>query len=745
MKRFVRSPAEIRDRIVQKAFAHAERIVPSLFLADVSHFQLPAERDGNGTAFSFSPFLLGDAEAAFLRDRAAGIVDTEQILREAQQIVDGRVRIFGHGLVDVGRPPRWHEEPLAKIVAPRVHWQRIDYLDPYLIGDHKVLWEFNRHQYFITLAQAFLLTGDDRWAECIAADIRDWIRENPAGQGVNWASSLEVAYRAIAWCWVIRLAGHARCFNGGLAAMMSSSIAAHGRHISRYLSTWFSPNTHLTGEALGLLYIGHTFPHLDRASHWANLGTSILTEQLDRQVLEDGIYFEQATQYHRYTAEIYLHFLLLSKLRGQSVDRKHTSRIERLFDALLHLTRSDGSMPLIGDDDGGLLLPFDGKAPHLLNGLLATAAGWFNRGELLAACERANDHAVWFLNRESWERLDRLQPSQPEDRTVLFPDGGLCVMRETWTHESGHLTFDVGPHGAMSCGHSHADALAVELYAGGGPLFVDAGTFTYVGSERNAFRSTAYHNAVELDGKSASVPSAPFKWETRTNSRIDHFAVDQDVALVAGSHHGYSSPDRTVTISRTVFHPAMGVWAVEDLVLAGDAHQVALHWHLAPELSVSRESAGSRADLIKITRDSTHVVTAVVLSSEDGVGSIAPNWFSGQFGSRQRSSSCVWTSHIGRDAALITIVIDWTVVDAELVTLCSAAMAPITLRSPSPRSPRQHTLCWTPFPDMSSNASRMVWTTTSTAQSISIAAGSGLTIARGPGEPARMPTDSGRR
>jgi hypothetical protein len=30
-------------------------------------------------------------------------------------------------------------------------------------------------------------------------------------------------------------------------------LAAHGRHIEKYLSHYFSPNTHLTGEALGLL------------------------------------------------------------------------------------------------------------------------------------------------------------------------------------------------------------------------------------------------------------------------------------------------------------------------------------------------------------------------------------------------------------------------------------------------------------------------------------------------------------
>ena len=39
----------------------------------------------------------------------------------------------------------------------------------------------------------------------------------------------------------------------------------HGRHLETYLSTYFSPNTHLTGEALGLYYLGTVFPEFSDA------------------------------------------------------------------------------------------------------------------------------------------------------------------------------------------------------------------------------------------------------------------------------------------------------------------------------------------------------------------------------------------------------------------------------------------------------------------------------------------------
>ena len=47
-----------------------------------------------------------------------------------------------------------------------------------------------------------------------------------------------------------------------------ASIHAHAAHIRKYLSYYFSPNTHLTGEALGLFYAGILFPELGSARRW---------------------------------------------------------------------------------------------------------------------------------------------------------------------------------------------------------------------------------------------------------------------------------------------------------------------------------------------------------------------------------------------------------------------------------------------------------------------------------------------
>src|SRR5688500_2365057 len=53
--------------------------------------------------------------------------------------------------------------------------------------------------WLVMMAQAWLLTGDDRYPRAVTDALRSWMDSNPPKRGINWASSLEVAFRAISW------------------------------------------------------------------------------------------------------------------------------------------------------------------------------------------------------------------------------------------------------------------------------------------------------------------------------------------------------------------------------------------------------------------------------------------------------------------------------------------------------------------------------------------------------------------
>src|SRR5205807_2942548 len=216
-------------------------------------------------------------EGAATADRTARLIERipgsrERIVAAADAICGGRFELLGYRGLDFGDPVDWRLDPVSGRRAPLVHWSRIDPLDPAVVGDSRVVWELNRHQWLLHLGQAYRFTGDERYAEAFARYMRDWMRANPAGMGINWAASLTVAFRLISWCWALVLFEGSRALSAELLTELLAGIGDHARHVERYLALYFSPNTHLTGEALALVYAGLFCPDRSRAGRWRARG-----------------------------------------------------------------------------------------------------------------------------------------------------------------------------------------------------------------------------------------------------------------------------------------------------------------------------------------------------------------------------------------------------------------------------------------------------------------------------------------
>jgi Heparinase II/III-like protein/Heparinase II/III N-terminus len=509
----------------------------------------------------------------------------------------GVVTLLGHGPLSVGNPPRWHVEAVSGKEAPSRHWSRIDHLDIAAVGDHKVLWELNRHQYLLAPAFCWLLEGESRRFDLIQSHLTSWLGDNPARRGVNWVSSLELSLRAITWCWLLWMLREAP-WKPELRTRLVASLEAHGRQIERYLSIYFSPNTHLTGEALGLFYLGTVLRCSRHADRWRTKGAAILESALARQVYPDGVYFEQASQYQRYTAEIYLHYVLLATATGWSVPDATRDSVANLLTVLRSMISGRGCMPLLGDDDGGLLLPLDHRPPDDLRALLLAGAVALNRPELIAPGEASPAYAYWLCGIERTDRMLAKNGVDPRWLDMYFSHGGLAVLRDGWDPTAAVSVIDAGPHGALGCGHSHADALALTIALGPTELFIDRGTLTYTGAERNEFRSTASHNTLEIDGASSVTPGEAFKWlcgfPPRAQGVVYSSTHFSGFGGLAAGHVGSARPS---VHRRRVLHRRRGAWVIHDQGVRHGARGGTLRWQLAAGLvaeSLTAQSVGIR-------------------------------------------------------------------------------------------------------------------------------------------------------
>ena len=567
--------------------------------------------------------------------------------------MEGYFNLLGMERLPFGCPVDWHLEPTSGKKIPLLPWKRLDSLDTSVTGDKKVIWELNRHQHLLVFGRAYLHTGDQRYAEALVEHIVSWIRANPPALGINWVSSLEIALRCISWLWAIALLRRWSKWPSLPMANIAQALHLQGCHIETYLSTYFSPNTHLTGEALGLYYLGTCLPELKRAGRWRKLARSILLRQLEIQVRPDGVYFEQSTWYQRYTADFYMHFILLAERAGEPLPTHAAERLTALLDHLMWITRPDGTSPYIGDDDGGKLVMLEERAPNDWRGVLSSGAVMFGRGDYKHVAGELAEESRWLLGPDAKTSYERIATRPPGSSSHAFVDGGYYVMRSGWRPDSSFLLVDCGPHGAMSCGHAHADALAIEVAALGTTVLVDPGTYTYTGSAefRDLFRSTAMHNTLTIDGLSSSVPSGPFKWKHVANCTMHCWHDHPGFTYFEGSHDGYRRLPDPATHTRDLLFVNREYWLMLDRVDAAGEHECAIHFHTAPgvDATLYHETGRLEAHTGSTTLD-------IVYSEGQGRWNVADGLVSPCYGAKVTAPHGTYSLRTAGPAVLLSVL-----------------------------------------------------------------------------------------
>lgn len=514
-------------------------------------------------------------------------------VRRADAIADGRFDLLGYRELRVHPPDGdadaidWHRDPVHERRAPRRFWSDVPYLDA-ACGDHKIIWELNRHQHFLALGRAWWLAGHRPARATFVRHLASWMDDNPPLVGVNWASMLELALRSLSWLWALEsfvepadAAGGSRLIDDGHPWIVDLLLGLDRQLqlVEQNLSTYFSPNTHLIGEALALYVAGRTLPELRRAPGWSALGRKVLVEEMAHQIAPDGGHVERSFHYHRYTLDFYLLALTIARLTGDD-PRPFTEAARRLARFARGIADDRGWLARIGDDDGGQLLPICGRDSADASDSLALAA-WLLDDQSLAVGPPPEE-AAWMSGGAALTRADtnRVAASVTPVSSATFSDSGYTVCRTT---RRDHLVFDSGPHGFLNGGHAHADALSVTLTVAGRPLFVDPGTACYTIDpvRRDRFRSTRLHNTVTIDDRPQSEPAGPFHWRTVANGQRLTWRTSASFDYVEGAHDGYAP----LVHRRAVFARA-GAWVIADRVLGDGPHDAALCWQLDPRWTV---------------------------------------------------------------------------------------------------------------------------------------------------------------
>jgi hypothetical protein len=577
----------------------------------------------------------------------------ERVIAAAEQIAGGHMEILGAVRDDMASPA-WSVDPISRRSFPTDRAAfHIDYRDAGDPRNVKQVWELSRHHHLTVLACAWRLTGDDRYAELVAAHLRSWWSTNPVGQGVNWCSGIELGIRLISWVWTRRL------LDGwpGAAALFEENIVAahqiywHQRFLATFRSRGSSANNHVIAEAAGQLVASGAFPWFAESRRWRDDAGRLLDDELAHNTFPSGLNREQAFDYHGLVAELGLVAAIEAEAAGASLGPATWRRLAGMLDALAAVLDCAGHPPRYGDGDDGRALVVTDPTDNRWTSLLAVGAALFGPRPWWPPTEP--DAQSVLLAGLAGQPVD--VGSRPATRPAHFPDGGLTLLRSI--SDDGHEIWcraDSGPHGFLSiAAHAHADALSIELRCDGVELLVDPGTYCYHDSPdwRAYFRSTIGHNTLEIDGRDQSTSGGPFLWTEQARSRLlDVHADDDGSQCWVAEHDGYA--DLPVPAhhrrSLTLEAAARSLRIVDRVETDGD-HALRLAFHLGPTVDavVNGDQATLRWERPDGGTGTARLFLPGRLAWKAHRGSTGPvlGWYSAGFGQKQPTTTLVGTGH----------------------------------------------------------------------------------------------------
>ena len=370
------------------------------------------------------------------------------------------------------------------------------------------------------------------------AQWRSWIKANPYPLGINWGSTLEVAFRSLSWIWVDQLLAGTPEY-AQFRTELAPALAFHGRYIERYLSTYFSPNTHLLGEAVALLFLGTLYPQMPGAARWKESGWQIVRHEAERQVRPDGVYFEQSLYYHVYALDFFLYARLLAARNGMEIPPAYDAALGRMLDVVAALAQA-GPAEGFGDDDGGRLWnPRRNRTEHMTDPL-ALGAMIYSR-EFSAA--QLTEEAIWLFGNQAVEKLlQQHKPSSAVHSARLSRRRPLCA--------GGFGALRAGDGGGCrSAGRGPRPGTDMPTHSACGSPWMDgagwwtpgvASTFRKIRRIGIAFRGTGAHNTMRVDGVDQAVADEPFSWTHIPTTQAENWVVGKSFTYFVGSHDGYA-------------------------------------------------------------------------------------------------------------------------------------------------------------------------------------------------------------
>lgn len=415
-------------------------------------------------------------------------------LDRANALLTGQFQYFSSTHYNLGIPPDWFLDPFSGTRLEAFdHWSRVN---EFSTVDIKNVWEVSRFEWVPQLAQAWRLTGDERYLQKLNVWLLDWVKRNPFNQGPNWKCGQEASIRLIN----LLLAARILDTHKQPSSLLVDLIVLHcSRIIPTIGYAAAQNNNHGTSEAAAL-FIGGAWLYSvadvvslrRKADRWRKAGRRWLEERVAKLVAEDGSFSQYSVNYHRVLVDTLCQVEVWRRdLQEHPFSPAFVERCRAAVSWLAVMTDSEtGGAPNVGANDGALLYalsstPYRDFRPSVqVSSILFRGSAEYEQGDW-------NEPLSWL----SLPVADR--PASLHSISVLHRSGGDVVL-------CGEASKGVIRFANFRFRPSHADCFHFDLWHKGLNILRDGGTYSYNTESRwlDYFSGTESHNTIQFDGRS---------------------------------------------------------------------------------------------------------------------------------------------------------------------------------------------------------------------------------------------------
>lgn len=424
------------------------------------------------------------------------------------------------------------------------------------VGDKEYVWQLNRMTHWQPLLAAYALTGEEKYAKKVLAELLHWVETVPAPPVPQNVSELEARFSGPHPWRILEVGIRAYktfpllpafldgdpLFSGEVQAVFRKTMLEHARLLEK-VSPVMWPNAdhnHFLMEMLGLLSVALLFPEERDADRWKNIATAQLERCSAAQLTADGGQIEGCPMYHNGCMFWFGHSLLLAARYGFSFSKDYVERYRRALDYSVFALRPNGEIISWGDSTAKNNAPLAGAYGYgVFRDMrwFRVIARYSKREDIL---REISDH-LWRLP-DLDALLDRLEePGELVSLPCLNWQKPLkqVFLRSGWEKDDISILFACRT--PIQNLHAHIDPMGFDLSALGKPLLPDPGIVTYQDNEvRYRLKSAAYHNTLTVNRQDHFAYRGSFAYGPQKYGEIYDAAETGGLRYAAAIHLEYA-------------------------------------------------------------------------------------------------------------------------------------------------------------------------------------------------------------